>query len=68
MKDKKSGEWRFILLVQYITSLCEAFKKLRLRFMGLLQVEIVKYLQIETKKNKSKKINFLKAFFNHIKV
>ena len=54
MKDKKSGEWRFILLVQYITSLCEAFKKLRLRFMGLLQVEIVKYLQIETKKNKSK--------------
>ena len=54
MKDKKFGEWRLILLVQYIASLYEAFKTLRLRFMGLLQVEIVKYLKIKTKKNKSK--------------
>ena len=54
MKDKKFGEWRLILLVQYITSLYEAFKTLRLRFMGLLQVEIVKYLKIKPKKNKSK--------------
>ena len=30
--------------------------------MGLLQVEIVKYLKIKTKKNKSKQINFLTVF------
>ena len=60
MKDKKFGEWRLILLVQYITSLYEAFKTLRLRFMGLLRVEIVKYLKIKPKKNK----NFLTVFLN----
>ena len=54
MKENKFGEWRLILLVQYITSQYEAFKTLRLRFMRLLQVEIVKYLQIEPKDNKSK--------------
>ena len=30
--------------------------------MGLLQVEIVKYLQIEPKKNKSKQTNILTVF------
>ena len=37
-------------------------KLLRLRFMGLLQVKIVKYLQIEPKKNKNKQIRFLTVF------
>ena len=54
LEDKKSGEWRLLLLVQYITSQYEPFKTMRPRFMGLLHVEIVKYLQIEPKKNKSK--------------
>ena len=47
VKDKKFGEWRLILLVQYMTSLHGAFKTLRLRFMGLLQMGIVKYSQID---------------------
>ena len=33
-----------------ITSQYEAFKTMRLMLMGLLQVQIVKYLRIETKK------------------
>ena len=37
-------------------------KLLRLRFMGLLQVKIVKYLQIEPKKNKNEQISFLTVF------
>ena len=36
--------------VLYITSQYEAFKTMRLMLMGLLQVQIVKYLRIETKK------------------
>ena len=38
--------------------------------MGLLQVEIAKYLEIEPKKNKSNKLIFWGFFFfvDHIKV
>ena len=64
MKGKKSGDWRLILLGQYITSQNKAFKTLRLRFMGLLQVQIVKYLQIVSK---SKYINFLTVFLKYPK-
>ena len=52
MKDKKSGHWRLILLAQYIIGQHEAFTTLRLRFMGLLQVQIVQYLRMVSK-NKS---------------
>ena len=64
MKDKKSGEWRLILLVQYVTSQYEAFKTLRLRLVGLLQVQIVKYLQIENKRIKANKLIFWQFFLN----
>ena len=68
MKDKKSGEWRLILPVQYITSQYEAFKTLRLGFMGLLQVQIVKYVQTENKRIKANKSIFWQFFFNiHVK-
>ena len=63
MKEKKFGEWRLILLVQYITSQYEAFKTLRLGFMGLLQVQIVKYVQIENKRIKANKSIFWQFFF-----
>ena len=34
--------------------------------MGLLQVQIVKYLQIKNKKNNRKAINFLIVFFKYL--